>query len=95
MLTEGNDESDSQNEGDLPEKYIQLFSIKLADFHGHKIVSDVLDTDEETPIAISTSHSIVVVWDAKVGVIYPKECHHASNIPTYLRPSKCSSLKNR
>jgi len=67
MLTEGNDESDSQNEGDLPEKYIQLFSIKLADFHGHKIVSDVLDTDEETPIAISTSHSIVVVWDAKVG----------------------------
>lgn len=65
-LTEGNDDSDSQNEGDLPEKYIQLFSIKLADFHGRKIMADVLDTDEEAPIPISTSNSIVVVWDAKV-----------------------------
>lgn len=51
---------------ELPEEYVRLFSVKLGDISGRKIVEDVVDTDEDEPIVISSKNSFVVVWDAKV-----------------------------
>ena len=62
--------SSSEEVDELPEKYVHLFSIKLADTNGQKVIEDLVDTDEDLPITISTKNSILVVWDAKVSITH-------------------------